>query len=134
MEVLVTRISSTDELYHHKYIERKKINGKWRYIYVNKSGADVNRGRQLTTLGDIARSISSNGSSVENTNSKSLTKYNTQAVRKTTYGEYNRSIVESGSKAADKILKNIGSKKITKTKTIDKEDVERLLRKHLGIR
>lgn len=37
-----------DWLKHHKYIDRKRVNGKWRYVY-DADERDLKKGRQLTS-------------------------------------------------------------------------------------
>lgn len=36
------KIVNSDELYHWKYIQKKKVNGKWRYYYDIKEAVGVN--------------------------------------------------------------------------------------------
>lgn len=56
MEIRVIRKNmSDDELMHHKYVKREKVNGKWRYYYDDKNSAGGNNTRY--TLDEMAAKV-----------------------------------------------------------------------------
>lgn len=56
MEVIVRRKADyNDELAHHKYIEKKKINGKWRYYYDIGTTGDIVNGSKRSSVKDYSK-------------------------------------------------------------------------------
>lgn len=49
MEYRVIRTSKSDELMHHKYVKKKKVNGKWRYYYDVKDALGYDEKQAMNT-------------------------------------------------------------------------------------